>query len=74
MRRHQLVRMAAIEGLAYGYRVRWAKRLGVSPATITADLNIILRQHPQDIRGGRPINRQGITDEAQVGTQLWLHE
>jgi len=48
MRRHRLVGLCAVEGFSYGCRVRWAKRLGVSPATITADLHLILRQHPPE--------------------------
>ena len=54
MRRHRLVRLCAVEGISYGCRVRWAKRLGVSPATITADLHRILRQHPPEPLPGRP--------------------
>jgi hypothetical protein len=45
MRRHELIRLCATDGLHYGCRVRWAKALKVAPSTITADLNIILLQH-----------------------------
>jgi hypothetical protein len=51
LRRRQLVRLCAVEGLHYGCRVRWAKALQVAPSTITADLDIILRQHLPESRG-----------------------
>jgi hypothetical protein len=51
VRRHRLVRLCATEGLHYGCRVRWAKALQVAPSTITADLAMILRQHPPEYRG-----------------------
>jgi hypothetical protein len=51
VRRHQLVRLCADEGLSYGCRVRWAKALKVAPSTITADLAIILRPHLPETRG-----------------------
>lgn len=67
MRRHQLVRIAANEGLAYGCRVHWAERLGVSPATITVDLDIISRQHPQERLGGTPIDQPSGNDRRRAG-------
>jgi predicted HicB family RNase H-like nuclease len=51
VRRHELIRLCATEGLHYGCRSRWARRLGVSPATITADFAVILRQHPLERYG-----------------------
>jgi hypothetical protein len=53
IRRHRLVGLYVAEGISYGCRVRWATRLGVSPATITADLHLIVRQHPPEPLPGR---------------------
>jgi HicB family len=55
--RRQLIGRCATEGLPYGCRSRWAKRLGVEPSTIAADLDIILRQHLLKHRSGTPGNR-----------------
>jgi plasmid stability protein len=86
MRRHRLVCLCAEEGISYGCRVRWAKRLGVSPATITADLHWILRQHPPEPgpgsaagpASGRPRRRvhrrQGMSSRVTVRLPRALQE
>jgi hypothetical protein len=69
VRRHQLVRLCAAEGLHYGCRVRWANALQVAPSTITADLAIILRRHPLEARGGAPADRASGRNQCRRGKE-----
>jgi hypothetical protein len=69
VRRHQLVRLCAAEGLQYGCRVRWAKALQVVPSTITADLDIILRRHPLEARGSAPADRSLRRNQCRSGKE-----
>jgi hypothetical protein len=55
--RHELIRLCATEGFHFGCRSRWAKALEVAPSTITADLDIILRQYRPDHPSGTPGHR-----------------
>jgi hypothetical protein len=77
LRRRQVARCLAREGLRYGVRARLARRFKVSKATITADVRAILvtpqgplRQRRQGVRhlaDTEPRHRRSLTKEEAMG-------